>query len=85
MFSTRNLTHLLRMDSSTSTLWTGPLPIEGVSVKSLLLPCFIEFPVLNTNSVDPNQTPRSVASDLCLPCKTLNHRLDFRFELLSTI
>ena len=35
----------------------------------LLLPCFIEIPVLNTNSVDPNQTPRSAAaSDLGLHC-----------------
>ena len=30
----------------------------------LLIPCFIEIPVFNANSVDPDQTPRSVASDL---------------------
>ena len=36
----------------------------------LLLPCSIEIPVFNTNSVDPDQTLRSAASDLgrhCLP------------------
>ena len=26
-----NLTHLYRLDSSTSSLWTGPFPIKGVS------------------------------------------------------
>ena len=35
---------------------------------SFLLPCYIEFPVHNANSVDPDQTPRSAASDLGLPC-----------------
>ena len=29
----------------------------------LLLPCFIEIPVFKANSVDPDQTPRSGASD----------------------
>ena len=33
-----------------------------------LLPCFIEIPVFNANSVDPDQTPRSAASDLGLHC-----------------
>ena len=32
----------------------------------LLLPCFIEIPEFNANSVDPDQTPRSAASDLDL-------------------
>ena len=30
----------------------------------LLLPCFIETPLFNANSRDPDQTPRSAASDL---------------------
>ena len=34
----------------------------------LLLPCFREIPVFNVNSVDPDQTPHSVASDLDLHC-----------------
>ena len=37
-------------------------------------PCFIEIPVLNANSVAPDQTPRSAASDLginCLPVSLL--------------
>ena len=34
----------------------------------LVLPCFIEIPVLNANSVDLDQTPRSAASDLGLHC-----------------
>ena len=32
----------------------------------LVSPCFIEITVFNANSVDPDQTPRSAASDLCL-------------------
>ena len=39
--------------------------------KFLLLSCFVEISELNANSVDPDQGPRSAASDLglhCLPC-----------------
>ena len=32
----------------------------------LLLPCFIEISVFNSNSVDPDQMPHSVAADLGL-------------------
>ena len=34
----------------------------------LVLPCFIEIPEFNANSVDTDQTPRSAASDLDLHC-----------------
>ena len=34
----------------------------------LLLLCFIEIPVVNANSVDPDQMANSVASDLGLYC-----------------
>ena len=34
----------------------------------LLLPCSIEIPVFSANSVDPDQTPCSSASDLRLHC-----------------
>ena len=56
------------MDSSTLTFWTSPFPVKGVSGKFLLLPWFTEIPVLNANSVDPDYTPRSAASDLGLHC-----------------
>ena len=56
------------MASSTLTIWTGPFPNSQVSGQLLLLPCFIEITVLNANSVDPDQTPRSTASDLGLHC-----------------
>ena len=39
-----------------------------------MLSCFTEIPVCNANSVDPDQTPRSAASDLglhCLPASLL--------------
>ena len=34
----------------------------------VLLPYFIDIFVFNADSIDPNQTPRSVASDLGLHC-----------------
>ena len=42
------------------------------SVYFLLLPCFKEFPLFNANTVDPDQTPRSVASDLGLHCLVMS-------------
>ena len=43
------------------------MPIAGCLVISfLLLQYFKEIPVLNANSVDPDQTPRFAASDLGL-------------------
>ena len=38
------------------SLWIGPFPF------------ILEIPVLNVNSVDPDQMPHSVASDLGLHC-----------------
>ena len=46
--------------------------IYGIHSKRInilyLLPCFIESPVFNANSVDPDQTPHSAASDMGLHC-----------------
>ena len=39
---------------------------KKVSDWFLLLPCFTEIPILNANSVDPDQMPHSAASDLGL-------------------
>ena len=44
----------------------------------VLLLCFIEMPVINANSVDPDQTPRSAASDLGLHCLPVSHLWDVR-------
>ena len=55
------------MDSSILVVWKAPFPIGGIRL-FLLSPCFIEIPVFNANSVDPDQTPRSAASDLGLHC-----------------
>ena len=56
------------MNSFTVTLQTGPIQIERMSGCILLLhvPCFIKNPIANANNEDPDQTPRSVASDLGL-------------------
>ena len=62
------LTYLCRVDSSTLTFWTRPFPTERMSGHFLLLLCFKEIPVFKTNSVDPDQTPLSTASDQGLQC-----------------
>ena len=62
------------MDFSTSNLWTGPFPTEGASSYFILLPCSTVIPVVNANSVDPDQMPSSAVSDPgphCLPISIL--------------
>ena len=59
------------MDSSTFTIWTGPFPVKGMYGYFLLFTWFTEIPVLYANSVDPDQTSRSVPSDLDLHCLPL--------------
>ena len=56
------------VDSSTTTLWTGPFSNSRLSGLFLLPLSFIEIPVFNAIRVDPDQTPRSVVSDLGLNC-----------------
>ena len=62
------LTHLCVITSTTSTLWTDPFHVEGVSGLFLLIPCFIEIPVFNAINEDPNRTLHSDASDVGLHC-----------------
>ena len=48
--------------------------IRSVWLVFIILSCFVEISELNTNSVNPDQTPRSAASDqgvLCLPVPLL--------------
>ena len=78
LYFSLKLTHLCRMGSSTLTLWTGLFPVKEVSGSYLLLPWFTEIPVLNANSVDPDQTPRSAASDLGLRCLLMSLLWDTR-------
>ena len=42
------LTHLCKVDSSTLTFWNDSFPTEGVCGFFLVLPCFIEIPVFNS-------------------------------------
>ena len=41
------------------------------------------IPVLNAKSVDPGQTPRSVASDLGLHCLPMSHLWDARLKWVN--
>ena len=56
------------MEFSTFSIRTGPFPVQGVSGFFLIIPCFIEIPVVNANSVDFDQSLRSATSDLGLHC-----------------
>ena len=76
------LTHLYRVDSTTATFWTGASPTEGVYGWILLLPCFIEIPVFNANSEDPDQT-RSVSSDLGLHRLSMALSRDARLKWIT--
>ena len=51
--------------------------------KFLLLSCFIEISKLNANSVDPDQTPRSAASDLGLHCLPVSLLWDARHKWVN--
>ena len=44
---------------------------------------FIEIPVLSAYSVDPDQTPRSGASDLGLHCLPISFLLDARHKWVN--
>ena len=77
------LTHLCRMDSFTSSLWTDPFPKDEVSVYFLILPGFVETHAYNANSVDPDQTLRSAASDLGLQCLPMSLLLETRHKWVN--
>ena len=68
------------MGSSTLPLWTDPFPAERVSGLILLLPCSIEITLFNAHSVDPDQTPRSAASDLGVHCFLISLLWDARYK-----
>ena len=67
------LTYLCLVDSSIILFRKVHFKVKSVLYVFFIVSSFIvEIHVLNTNSVDPDQTPRSVASDLrlyCLPVK----------------
>ena len=52
------LTHLHRVDSSTTTLWSGLFPIAGCLVSFITL-CVMKIPIINANNVEPDQMQQS--------------------------
>ena len=68
--SNSHLTNLRRMDSSTSTLLTGPFLIEKI------VKIFYKMSVFSANSIDQDQTPRSMASDLGPHCLAMSRLWD---------
>ena len=71
------LFHLSFLDESISV-------IRDVWLVSFIT-MFIYMPVLNANSVDPDQTPRSAASDLGLHYLPISHLWDARLKWVITI
>ena len=51
-----------------------------MSDQFLLLPGFIEMPVINANGVDPDQTSRSEASDVGLHGLPMSHLWNARHK-----
>ena len=49
----------------------------------LIITCLIEIPVLNANSVDPDQMPRSAASDLGPHCLSMSLLWDVRLNWVN--
>ena len=54
-------------------------------LKVLLLPCFIGISEINANRVDPDQTPRSVASDLGLHCLSVSLLWETRHKWVKVL
>ena len=71
------------MDSTTISFWTGPFPVKEMC--SFILTIIIELIVLNTNSTDPDQTPRSAASDLGLHCLPMSVLWDARHKWVKNM
>ena len=60
------------MEPSILTDWMSPFPIEGVP--DVLI--HVYFIIMSANSVDPDQTSRSAASDLGPHCLPMSHLRD---------
>ena len=52
--------------------------ISNIKGVWFLLPCFTAIPILTANIADPDQTPRSVASDLGVQCSPMSLLWDAR-------
>ena len=72
-FMSNGLIYLISLDWSISSIYV-------VSGYILSLPCFIEIPLFSANGVDPDQTPRSAASDLGLHCLPMSLLWDARHK-----
>ena len=70
------------METSSITLGRSISYIRGVWLV-LLLSYFVEISELNANSVDPYQTPSSVASDLGLHCLLMSLIWDDRLKWVN--
>ena len=60
--------HLCRRNPSTTTLRTGLFSIAGGLIIFIINTFYIEIPVLNAKSVEPDQMLHSDVSDLSLHC-----------------
>ena len=75
-FMPSRLYYLSSLDDSISM-------IRDVWVVIFLSACFIDIPVLNANSVDPDQTPHCAASDLGIHCLPISNLWDVRLKWVN--
>ena len=68
---TTPLTHYIKVNSFTVICWTSPFVILGVSGQFLSLLFYFWWKILSANTVDPDQMPHCVASDLDLYCLSM--------------
>ena len=73
------------MDGPNLTYRTGALLREGLPGYFLLLPCSIQSLLFNANSVNPDQMPHSVVSDLGLRCLVMSLLWGVRHNWVNTI
>ena len=78
----RLLTHLCRVNSSTKHFGHFLFNIRSVWLL-LLLPCSIEIYAFIAISEDPDQTPRSAASDLGLHCLPVSLLCDAKHKWVN--
>ena len=76
-------TGLFYLSSQDRSIFTKERVILLLFRLILLLPCFIEVPVFHANMLDPDQTPRSAASDLGLHCLPMSFLRDTKHKWIK--
>ena len=66
------------MEFPTFINWTNPIQILGLLGSKFQFHSNFKKVILQANSAEPDQTPRSAASDMVLHCLSMSHKKDAR-------